>query len=98
MIGATNPIYAFSAYSGMNDRLQYYDSILDEERKFSRELISPDIAYKHQGDFYGLLQKLNVDKKLFLFALHLNGYTTPFEYDGVRTSINIPIEVDFPNQ
>jgi hypothetical protein len=47
--------------------------------------IDPAVATRYMGDFHGLLHKLQVDPKHWMYVLLLNGYRSSSEYDGVRT-------------
>lgn len=78
-----------------NDKLQYLDYRLrNKQHNLSLILVEPDIAYRYQGNFYGLMLHFNVLPELFPYTLYANGYTSPHEYDGKRQDLYIPR--DFP--
>lgn len=90
--------YAYGSYRFINNVFLYYDGMENEISKFSREIIEPGVAYKYQGDFYGLLSHLNVQSHLLLPSLYLNGLASPYDYDGRTTEILIAGEINFPKQ
>lgn len=54
--------------------------------------IDKDLAIMYQGDFYGLLERLNVPKYLHWLVTVLNGYDCSYDYDAQRTVILVPAE------
>lgn len=42
------------------------------------------------GDFYAILQKLDIPAKYHRIILLMNGYTNPIQYDGTKETILIP--------
>lgn len=52
--------------------------------------VTPAIAHKYQGDFYGLLDAANVPIEYHYYVMLTNGYQHPGDYDGVNTDIQIP--------
>lgn len=77
------------SYQYFNDRLTYIDYIL---RKYEYEevVVNPMDAYRFQGNLYGLFKEIGVPDKLLSFALYLNGYTNPCQYDGKQVNFKIP--------
>lgn len=49
--------------------------------------VEDQIAYKYEGDFYGLLQYLQVPKRFNLLTLLLNNLTASDDYKGVNTQV-----------
>lgn len=45
-------------------------------------MLSVDVlkSYKYEGDFYGLLDDLNIDKKFHFIVLRFNGYTSSADF------------------
>lgn len=87
--------FNFNSYNELNDNLLFIDYI---NRKYSYKdiTISPDLAYRFQGNFYGLLNKLDINRDLYLFTLYLNGYNSPVDYDGKRLTLKIPTSPNLP--
>lgn len=52
--------------------------------------IEPINTIKYRGDFYGLLQFMNVPEEHHWICLRLNGLHCPTDYDGSFDSILIP--------
>lgn len=48
----------------------------------ARKAVSANLAYKNEGDFYGLLTDMGVEPKYWWLTLRLNGYTDPLKFDG----------------
>lgn len=85
--------FKFNNYNEMNDNLLFIDYI-DHKYSYNETTVPPDLAYRYQGNFYGLLNKLEVPTDLYLFTLYLNGYKSPVDYDGKKILLKIPT---FPN-
>lgn len=47
----------------------------------------PAIAYKYEGDFYGLLLHLGYPHHLHYLFMRLNKLESPVDYDGIATGI-----------
>lgn len=62
--------------------------------------ISPHQGYKYEGDLYGLLNDLSVDKKYHYIVMRVNHYLSSADYLGDRDSLLIPDlnEVDLLKQ
>lgn len=58
--------------------------------------ITPRQSYKYEGDFYGLLSDMRIDKSYHYIILRMNNYTSPTDYKGEVKDIVIPdlAEVD----
>lgn len=52
--------------------------------------VSEHQGYKFEGDFYGLLDDLMVDKEYHYTTLRLNGYESTTDFKGDVTHILIP--------
>lgn len=98
MLSPTNKHYAYRQYGIINNYILYYESLKNKDDQYSIEVVEPGIAYRYQGDFYGLLDYLNISSSLYLPTLYLNGLQSPYDYDGVETSIKIAGEINFPRQ
>lgn len=88
--------FSFDTIQEINDNLQYLDYI-NHHYKYEEITIDPNIAYKYQGNFYGLLNELMINPKLYLFTLYLNKLTSPVEFNGNMLIIKKPIRPPIPN-
>ena len=52
--------------------------------------IQPTIAYKYQGDFYGLLDHIGIDKHHHYFVMRHNNLLHSTDYTGEELVVNIP--------
>lgn len=69
----------------------WFDSFLPYlNMQYHQVEVTDAIAYKYQGDFYGLLETLSVEKVHQYFIMVFNELSNPVDYDGVKTSIKIP--------
>jgi len=57
---------------------------------FTIQNVTPAVAARYEGDFYGLLDKMMVPKQYHHLITMFNGYRHPGDYDGVNTDIKIP--------
>ncbi len=89
--------YSFDSYQQLNDNLQYIDYI-NQHYDFKEINVNPDIAYRYQGDFFGLLNHLgNVSPSLYLYTLYLNNYTHPTHFNGIiPNTLKIAIKPPIP--
>ncbi len=55
-----------------------------------RNDFSPTISYKYEGDYFGLLTYLNIEKKYHYIILRFNGYTSSSDFKGEDTYVLIP--------
>ena len=84
-------------YSQVNDKLLYTD-VLNHiaKQQYKINSIPPDVAYRYQGNFYGLLATMLIPASLYLYTLYLNEYLHPHEYDGKTYTIRVPTEFPTP--
>lgn len=88
--------YEFDTIQQINDNLVYLDYI-DANYDFETITIPPDVAYKYQGNFFGLLRTVaNLPPQLYLYTLYINGLTNPVDYTGeapyfIKVAIRPPI-------
>jgi hypothetical protein len=80
--------YSFSNYKAINDSLCLID-YKNAKYQYKEIAIDPSKGYKYQGNFFGLLRELNINPKDYIFILHLNGYSSPYEFDGSKTTIKL---------
>lgn len=87
--------YSIPDYKYLNDRLLYIDYV-DRNYTYREESVMPVEAYRYQGNLFGLFRKLGIDPGLYVYAMYLNGYVNPTDYDGVRYTFKIPVRVPIP--
>lgn len=46
--------------------------------------------YKYEGDFYGLLDDIGIDKNFHYATMRVNNYAHSGDFKGDRTSISLP--------
>lgn len=85
----TGAKYRMPDYQYLNDRLLYIDYI-DRNYTYEEAVVSPMDAYRYQGNLLGLFRLIGISDTLLPFALYLNGYTNPTNYDGKRLTFKIP--------
>lgn len=74
-----------------NQLLVWYDSFLPYvSGNYQLVEVKPHLAYKYQGDFYGLLEVLGVSKIHHRYVMVFNDMINSVDYDGLVTSIKIP--------
>lgn len=47
-------------------------------------------AYKHVGNFYGILNELNIPMHYHYVCMRINGLANSSLYDGIETNIKLP--------
>jgi hypothetical protein len=62
---------------------------LVDSGNITARIVKDTIAYKYAGDFYGLLDYLNVPKQHHVVCMILNGLQSSGDYDGINTNILI---------
>jgi len=53
------------------------------------------IAYRYQGNLYGLFKEINIPIFLHEYTAYINGYMNPVDYDGTQTMIKIINQDDY---
>lgn len=87
--------YSFETYQELNDNLLYIDYI-NRNYEFNNLTINPNVAYRYQGNLFGLFREMNVEPHLYVYTMYLNGYTNPVEYRGDRYSLKLAIRPKIP--
>jgi len=80
--------YKINTYQELNDTINLID-YKDRKYGYNTITVNPDLAYKHQGSFFTLLNELGVSSKDYVYVLHLNGFVSPVEYDGILTTLKV---------
>ena len=52
--------------------------------------IDPDVAWRHKGNLHGLLLTMGLSSDIHWLVMRMNGYYSPFEYDGEKRDLFIP--------
>jgi hypothetical protein len=47
------------------------------------------IAYRYQGNLYGLFKEINIPASMYEYTAYINGYVDPVDYDGTQTMFKI---------
>lgn len=83
-------------YVGLNDRLCYVDYV---SRNFGYTTVSinPMDAYRLQGNLYAVFASLGVDPNMYVYAMYVNGYTNPMNYEGKKVTFKIPTDIQIPD-
>ena len=55
-----------------------------------RNDFSSVISYKFEGDYFGLLDYLEIEKKYHYIVLRFNGYTSSSDFKGLDTYVLVP--------
>lgn len=55
-----------------------------------RNEFTPVISYKYEGDYFGLLDYLNIEKKYHYIVLRFNGYTSSSDFKGNDLYVLVP--------
>lgn len=76
-------------YFEHNTTLLYLDYLLN---KYDHETVAVQAhdAYRFQGNLFGLFSYMRIEKENHVYAMYINGYTNPNQYDGIRTSFKVP--------
>jgi hypothetical protein len=53
------------------------------------------IAYRYQGNLYGLFKELNIPAFMYEYTAYINGYLDPVDYDGTQTMFKIIDQNDY---
>lgn len=79
----------------MNDNLLYLDYI-DENYERAYINTTPDMAYKYQGNLFGLFNELLIRPELYVYTMYMNGYNSPNQYKGDVITFITPIKPPIP--
>lgn len=88
--------YAFETYTELNDNLQYLDYI-KANYEFKEVAVDPGVAYRFQGNLFGLFRQLNIAPNLFLYTMYINGYSNPVDFTGEVYTFKIAIKPAVPS-
>lgn len=87
-------VFKNTSFLELTEEMLYLDKEI--QKKSYREVALEPIAHVHyKGNFYALLQDLNVDPDLYLYTLYLNNYTSPYDFGYRREkTIKIPNSIN----
>jgi len=88
--------YSFDNVIQLNDNLQYLDYI-KANYEFKEINIDPSVAYKYQGNLFGLFRQLNISPNLFLYTMYINGYHNPVDFMGDKYTFQLAIKPPIPS-
>ena len=88
--------FSFDSSTEINDNLQYIDFI-KANYEFKEIAVDPSVAYRFQGNLFGLFRFLNIAPNLFMYSMYINGFTNPVEFRGDKYSFKIAIKPPIPN-
>lgn len=88
--------YALPGYTYLNDRLLYIDYV-DKKYNYQQATVLPMEAYRYQGNLFGLFKLLGISPSLYVYAMYLNGYNNPVNYEGKKITFKIPVRVPIPD-
>lgn len=87
--------YSFTSYTNQNEQLLYLDYIR-QTSDFQYVNTTPDVAYRYQGNLFGLFSELNINPNLFVLTMYLNGYYNPHDYQGDKVQFKLAIKPPIP--
>jgi len=88
--------YSFSTYTNINDMLQFID-LINKKYTYQELTILPDIAYKYQGNLFGLFREMGIAPSLYLATMYINGYVNPTEYESNKFQFKMPVTPPMPS-
>lgn len=87
--------FSFDSIQQLNDNLQYIDYI-DHNYEYKTVNVDPDVAFRYQGNLFGLFKELNIQPHLYVYTMYLNKYNNPVEYDGTKITFVLAIKPPIP--
>lgn len=61
-----------------------------EQQGVTLVTITETNAYKHEGNFYGILDELNIPNDFHYITMRINGFRNSNHYDGNDVNLKIP--------
>jgi hypothetical protein len=68
---------------------------INKTKGFSIVNVEDIIAYRYQGNLYGLFKEINVPAYLYEYTAYINDYMNPTDYDGTKTMFKIIDQNDY---
>ena len=75
---------------GFRQVIEDHLSWLQKSSSTNQITLSPQAEYKYIGDFYSLLQNIDVNQDMYWITMRLNGLHSPLDYTGDLITILIP--------
>lgn len=88
--------YKLPDFTYLNDRLLYIDYV-DKNYEYTKVVILPIDSYRYQGNLFGVFKKLGISPSLYTYAMYLNGYTNPMNFEGKKTQFKVPVKPPIPD-
>lgn len=88
--------YSIPDFPHLNDRLIYIDHV-QRRYNYQEASVLPADAYRYQGNLYGLFRQLRISPALYTYAMYLNGYSHPANYEGVKNTFKLPVKPPIPD-
>ncbi|WJJ54882.1 baseplate wedge protein [Xanthomonas phage RTH11] len=57
--------------------------------------VTPQIAYKYEGDLYGALTELNIPRYMHWTIMRINGLLSPADFKGEAVMLMVPLQETF---
>lgn len=92
----TKPLFQIDNFQQLNETILHIDFV-NLFYEYDEVTVSDIDAYRFQGNLYGLFRLLKVSRDMMLYAMQLNGFTNPLNYDGKKTTFKIPVPPPIPN-
>lgn len=74
---------------GLMDHLEQHLGYI-KDQGLTLVTIKETVAYKHEGNFYGILHELNIPANLHYITMRINDLLNSGDYDGYDTTIKLP--------
>ena len=87
--------YSFESLSQLNDNLLYLDYIT-RNYEYKTVSVTPDTAYRYQGNLFGMFRELNIKPDLFVYTMYINGYRSPRDFKGDKLDFKLAIKPPIP--
>jgi len=68
---------------------------INKTKGFQVFTVEDIVAYRYQGNLYGLFKEINIPPYLYEYTAYINGYTDPVDYDGTKTTFKIIDQNDY---
>lgn len=97
LLGQTDSVY----YSdGLRTVFEDLLNVFKTDPSTIQDVIDPQMAYKYEGDFYGLAAALNVPYNLHWLCMRMSGYTSSSDFSWRRNEVQYILKpsLSFVNQ
>lgn len=82
-------------YLVFSDSIQYLDW-LAKGYEFEQKIVTSDVADSYRGNFFGLLNHLDISPSQYFFVMHINGIKNPYDFNGQEVILKIPPKPRIP--